>query len=87
MDDAAVARSLGERGAVAVVSGEGVVPSRECGRRRRERRAWRGGRMSKRWGGGRVEGGGGDVAVGMMGTAEVYSYMAEVEQISPGAPK
>lgn len=57
MDDAAVARSLGDRGAV--VSGEGVVPSREGGRSRRERRVWRGGRMSKSWGGGRGEGEGG----------------------------
>ena len=69
MDDAAVARSLGDKGAI--VSGEGVVPSREGGSRRRERRAWRGGRMSKSCGGGSVEEGGGDVAVGMMCTAEV----------------
>lgn len=47
MDEAAVARSLGERGVV----GEGV---RASGRRRRVRRVWRGGRMSKRGGGGLV---------------------------------
>lgn len=69
MDDAAVARSLGDMGAI--VSGEGVVPSREGGSTRRERRAWRGGRMSKSCGGGSVEEGGGDVAVGIMCTAEV----------------
>lgn len=52
MAEAAVARSLGESGVV--VSGVGVRPSVEGGRRRRERREWRGGRMSKSWGGGSV---------------------------------
>lgn len=55
------------------VSGEGVnesVGSR--GRRRRERRAWRGGRRSNVWGGGRVvptgvELGVGVVAIGILG--------------------
>ncbi len=64
MDEAAVVRSLGDMGVVA--SDEGVRPSAEGGRRRRERREWRGGRMSKSWGGGRVEGVDGLVAVGIM---------------------
>ena len=66
MEDAAVARSLGERGVLA--SGEGVRPSVEGGRRRRARREWRGGRMSNSCGGGRVSEVGGVVAVGMMGS-------------------
>lgn len=37
-----------------MVSGEGVEGSVGDGKRRRERRAWRGGRMSKIWGGGRA---------------------------------
>lgn len=64
MDEAAVARSLGESGLVA--SAEGVRPSAGGGRRRRESREWRGGRMSNTCGGGSVEEVGGVVAVGMM---------------------
>ena len=65
MEDAAVARSLGDSGVV--LSGVGVRPSVEGGSRRRERREWRGGRMSKSWGGGSVLGGWGLVdGVGMM---------------------
>lgn len=51
--DAAAPSSFGEMGVI--VSGEGVdesVGSR--GRRRRERREWRGGRRSNVWGDGRV---------------------------------
>ena len=61
--DAAVARSLGERGLVLlllllllVVWGEGageVMSPLFVGRSMRERRLWRGGRKSKVWGGGR----------------------------------
>ena len=64
-----MARSLGERGAV--VSGDGVRPSAEGGRRRRESREWRGGRMSNNCGGGSVDGVGGVVAVGMVGSVRV----------------
>lgn len=63
MGDAAVARSLGERGVVVLLvvlllvfwgvgAGEVMSPL-VWGRRRRERMAWKGGRMSKIWGGGR----------------------------------
>ena len=62
MGDAAVARSLGERGVVVLLlllalfwgvgAGEVMSPL-FVGRRRRERMAWRGGRKSKVWGGGR----------------------------------
>lgn len=40
-----------------VMGGEKVVLDCEAGRSRRERREWRGGRMSKVEGGGRVVGG------------------------------
>ncbi len=57
--DAAVARSLGERGLVLLlllVWGEGAGEDMSplfVGSRRRERRAWRGGRKSKVCGGGK----------------------------------
>ena len=60
MPDAAVARSLGERGLVLLlllfVWGEGAGEEMSpllVGRSMRERRVWRGGRKSKVWGGGR----------------------------------
>ena len=77
MGDAAVARSLGDSGVV--LSGVGVRPSVEGGRRRRrrERREWRGGRMSKSWGGGSVLGGWGSVdGVGMMWSVKVRDGVA-----------
>lgn len=65
MEEAAVARSLGDRGVV--VSGDGVRPSADGGSRRRESREWRGGRMSNSCGGGSVSAAGGlAVAVGMV---------------------
>lgn len=69
MEDAAVERSLGEMGLV--VSGKGVRPSAGGGRRRRESRAWRGGRMSNSCGGGSVEEVGVGVAVGMLWSVRV----------------
>lgn len=72
MEDAAVARSLGDSGVI--VSVAGVRPSADGGRRRRESRECRGGRMSNSCAGGSVLGAGWFVvAVGMMWNVHVQS--------------
>lgn len=71
-EDAAVARSLGDSGVI--VSVAGVRPSVDGGRRRRESRECRGGRMSNSCAGGSVLGTGWFVvAVGMMCDVNVRS--------------
>ena len=69
MEEAAVARSLGDKGVF--VSDDGVRPSADGGRRRRESREWRGGRISNNCGGGSVSVAGALViAVGMIVTSD-----------------
>lgn len=69
MNVAAVARSFGD--IAVIVSGAGVEPSVDVGRRRRDKRVWSGGRISNNCGGGSVLIGVGVVAAGM--TSELES--------------